>query len=70
MDNSVSKYFASYKAPWLALELGIQNLPTLVLIEKGGELAMEFSRGFLSIQELEETTKVAIEYLTKSGKLK
>ena len=66
----MSKYFASYKAPWLAQELGVQNLPTLVLIEKGGELAMEFSRGFLSIQELEETSKVAIEYLTKSGKLK
>lgn len=70
MDNSVSKYFSSKKAPGLAENLGIQNLPTLILIEKGGKLAIEFSRGFLSLQELEETSKIAIEHLTKVGKLK
>lgn len=68
-DDSVSQYFASQKVSGLAEKIGINSLPAVIMVKKGGSHAQEFSRGFLTIEELEEISNQAYKYLKERNLL-
>ncbi len=62
IDGEMSGLFEGKKMTDLAVRLGIEATPTVVVVSKDGKTAFELIRGYASISELEEYTGLAIEY--------
>lgn len=63
LDSSESKFFRSKYAPQLASILNVEATPMVFLVSNKGQGMIEFSRGFLNLEELEKNGRLAVQFL-------
>lgn len=63
IDGEMTGLFKGKKMAELAVKLGIEATPTVVVVSKDGSMAFELIRGYAVISELEEYVGLAISYV-------